>query len=250
MPLATHLFALLERAREAPPPHVWAVATDADGTLWDTDVGDALFLEAARRGLVGAGLAALRRYAARLGADAGADPTGLARDLYERYQRDLIDVATMCELEAICLGDRPAAEFDALVEDVAREAARHVRADIRALLVAAHDAGARVHVVSASLASVVVATLRAAEIPFDTVAGAVLARAGDRVAATLTEPAPLFDGKVSALARTGSWPAALGLGDGGWDHSFLRAVHVPVLVHPKPRLVAAMADVPRAVRLE
>jgi phosphoserine phosphatase len=106
-----------------------------------------------------------------------------------------------------------------------------------------------VHVVTGSLGLAVEATLRHAGIAFDSVSGGVLRVVEGVVGAELERHPPLFEGKVTALREGGCWPAALGLGDGGWDHTFLREVHVPVLVHPQPALEHAMRDVSRAITL-
>lgn len=240
----------LARALAAPPPYARAVATDADGTLWSRDVGDALFLAAGARGLFrGDGLAKLRAHAARLlGPEREHDAPGAIADaLFARYGAGEIDVRVMCDLEAETLGDRPESELAALIDDVAADVARTAHPAVRTLLAQARAAGATIHVVTGSLGRAVEATLRRAAIPFDRVSGAVLRVERGHAAATLAAQSPLFEGKVRALGAAGGWPAALGLGDGGWDHTFLREVFVPVLVHPKPALEAHMADVSRRV---
>jgi phosphoserine phosphatase len=141
------------------------------------------------------------------------------------------------------------AELTALIDEVAVQLAPRARPEVRELLRAARAEGFAVHVVTGSLGIAVEATLRWAEIPFDRVAGGVLRVDGDFARATMARTCPLFEGKVDALREGGQWPAAIGLGDGGWDHTFLRQVHVPVLVHPKPALETAMQDVLHAVVL-
>jgi hypothetical protein len=76
-------------------------------------------------------------------------------------------------------------------------------------------------------------------------AAVLLGGASAHVARELTLDGAVRDG--CALTAAGAWPASLGLGDGGWDVTFLRDVHLPVLVHPKPALVEAMRGHPRAV---
>lgn len=251
MPLSPPLDVALSRALAAPAPFAHAVATDADGTLWASDVGDALFLEVARRDdFRGEGLAILRAQGRRLLGDRAPEaPPALARALYHAYALGRVDVATMCALEALSVGDRDQDEFDTLITEVAASAASTVRHEIVDLLHRARDAGTSVHVVTGSLGVLVEATLRFAGLPFDTISGAVLRRAGTRVTAEIETPAPLFDGKVDALRRTGAWPAALGLGDSVWDQTFLREVYVPVLVYPKPALCDAMRDIEHALRV-
>jgi phosphoserine phosphatase len=250
MTLVASLQKALAVAVDPPTPFHRSIATDADGTLWALDVGDALFLTVANReGFAGEGLAKLRAHASRLlGAEAARESGGtIARLLFAGYERGDIDVRTMCDLEAETVADRDASEFDALVDEVAEQAAAAVRTEVRDFLRVAHARGVAVHVVSGSLGGLVERALARAEIPFDRVTGAVLVRDGGRVQATIERTSPLFEGKVTALAEDGRWPAAVGLGDGGWDHTFLRACCLPVLVHPKPALVEAMKDVPNVV---
>lgn len=240
-------------ALDPPPSFHRAIATDADGTLWAMDVGDALFLAiAAREAFVGNGLCLLEAHARRWLPELLAPKTSggkLARALFSAYEQGAIPVRAMCDLEAETVGDRREDDFDALVDEVAILAARSVRTEIRAFLQDAHAQGVAVHVVSGSLAVLVEQGLLRAGIPFDRVTGAVLTRSEGRVQAAIAQKSPLFEGKVTALAAGGAWPAAVGMGDGGWDHTFLRLCAVPVLVHPKQALVDALHDASGVVRI-
>ncbi len=241
-------------ALDPPPPFHRSIATDADGTLWDLDVGDALFLTvAAREAFLGAGLAKLEAHGRRLLGSAfvpGMPASAIARSLFDAYEQGIIDVRTMCDLEAETIGDRPEREFDALLDEVASRAAASARPEVRAFVQDAHARGVAVHVVSGSLAVLVERGLVRAGIPFDRVTGAVLVVSDGHVRAEIQRTSPLFEGKVTALAEGGAWPAAVGLGDGGWDHTFLRLCAVPVLVHPKPALVEALKDAKGVVRVD
>lgn len=224
-----------------------SVASDADGTLWATDVGDELFLTVAeRRDFRGDARRELRDRARTFLDVVPDDDLDLARALMRRYAAGEIAIGAMCELQAEALGERSEQEYAALLRDVAVRVSIAVRHDVRALLTALADEGWTVHVVSGSLGDAVEACLRRAEIPFHTVAGATLRREGDQVRARLEGEIPLFEAKVRALTATKRWPAGLGLGDGGWDVTFLREVALPVLVHPKPALLDAMREHPRA----
>lgn len=240
------------RARLSALPSTWhrAVATDADGTLWAIDVGDELFLTlAARHDFRGEARDTLRARARGLLEAVPDDDFELARALMRRYAAGEIAIDVMCELQAEAVGERTESELAALYDDVATRVAAAVRDEVRALLTALVAEAWTVHVVSGSLGDAVAACLTRADIPFHSVAGARLQRDGARVRGRLDGEIPLFDGKVRALAATGRWPAALGLGDGGWDVTFLRDAGVPVLVHPKPALAEALRDHPRAVVL-
>ncbi len=229
-----------------------AVATDADGTLWEGDIGDAMFLEVATSDAMGP--KARESFLARGGAMLGdAAPQGvpqLAQALMDRYAAGEIDVAVMCELQAESMGDRSDAAF---AELVARVVARHlplVRPEVRALLIEARARGYGIHVVSGSVGRAVEALLVLAEVPFDTVQGATLVIDRGHVLPSLAGPIPLHEGKVEALRSVGAWPPRVGLGDGHWDAPFLRGAAVPVLVFARPGLRAAMAGHPRLMLLE
>ncbi len=254
MTLTTELEHALAVALDPPAPFHRSIATDADGTLWAMDVGDALFLTVTERdAFVGMGLEKLRMHAIRwLGSNAVVWPGArIAKALFALYESGEIGIDVMCDLEAETVGDRPAAEFDALLDEVAVRAASVVRSDVRAFMQRAHARGVEIHVVTGSLGALVERCLVRAEIPFDRVSGAALVRDGQgsngHVRAEIAMTSPLFEGKVEALAGGGRWPAAIGMGDGGWDHTFLKACRVPVLIHPKPALIEAMKGVTRSV---
>ena len=86
----------------------------------------------------------------------------------------------------------------------------------------------------------VAATLRLAGLQHATVSGATLSAEGDRVLPSLARPIPLHGAKVDALQAAGAWPPALGMGDGGWDATFLGGCAVALLVHPSAALLDAM----------
>lgn len=243
---------LLARLDARPADIELRVGTDADGTLWEGDIGDALFLTLAEHdAFVGSALATLRARAARWLTHAPPDePVALARALMDRYACGDIPIGPMCELQAEASGDRDVDDFDAWLSRAADRIVPHVRPTVRALLRALREKGATIHVVTGSLGALVETALRRAEVPFDTVAGGVLQRDGARVLPTLASPIPLFEGKIAALAAAGATHPALGLGDGGWDAPFLRASWLPVLIEPRPALVDALQDDPRVMRLD
>lgn len=202
MKLPPPLGPILDRALSAPSTFARAVATDADGTLWEGDVGDALFcLVAARDDFRGKGLERLRQHGAELlGPEfVGASGRAIAEALYARYSEGLIDVRVMCDLEAACVADRPGVELHALIDEVAEQAIPRVRGEVQTLLQAARSAGLAIHVVTGSLGSVVEATLARAGITVDSVTGAVLHYEGGKALASLARSSPLFEGKIAAL---------------------------------------------------
>ncbi len=155
-----------------------------------------------------------------------------------------MSIERICQIQSEVLGDRTRAELDALLDLVAARVAARIRPAVRVIVEEAARAGVAVHVVTGSLgAAVAQTTLRRAGLAHATISGATLRAEGDRVLPSLAHPIPLHGGKVDALRAVGAWPPALGLGDGGWDATFLGGCAVPLLVHPAPALLHAMLPV-------
>lgn len=241
---------VVARLEETPDGFVRVVATDADGTLWESDVGDALFRLVASRDMVAD--AVRPQVAAFCARFLGAVPEGIpaqAEALIAGHAAGRVPVEPLCDLEAEAVGERSQREFEALLDEVAEMFLPRIRRASVELLDRLRDRGFAVHVVSGSLAALVEATLSRAGVSVDRVSGGRLRREGDRVCALLDGPIPLHGGKVDALESAGHWPAALGMGDGGWDATFLRGCALPLLVHPKHALREAMKDHPAVARL-
>lgn len=239
-------------ARQAPPTFKRVVATDADGTLWATDVGDLLFQTLCRRGDIRGRARSMLVEGARalLGHEPPRDFGALGALLMERYAQGDISIKALCDLQAECIADRSREDLDVVIAEVAAEGARLFRPEVRALLAEARRHGFAVHVVSGSLSCVVRATLERAGVRVESVSGGELVERDGWVHPELDGEIPLFEGKSHALERQGARPAALGLGDGGWDAPFLSEAHVPVLVYPTTALVAAMHGREDALRIE
>jgi phosphoserine phosphatase len=239
------------RALDATPTgFMRTVATDADGTLWDGDVGDALFRLVVTRGLASdhalARMGAL--YAARLG-EPPKDPIAQVEGLIAGHTAGRVPIEALCALETEASGGRTRVALDALLDEVAEAFASQLRGASMELLVSLRARGYAVHVVSGSLTELVAASLRRAGVTVDRISGARLKYQGDVVLPRLDGPIPLHGAKVDALERAGDWPPALGMGDGGWDATFLRGCAIPLLVHPKDTLREAMKDHPGVARL-
>lgn len=241
---------VVARLDATPEGFARAVATDADGTLWEHDVGDALFRLVASRDMVAD--AVRPQVAAFCARYLGEVPEGIpaqAEALIAGHAAGRVPVEPLCDLEAEAVGGRSLAEFGALLDEVAEMFLPRMRPASVELLRALRDRGFAVHVVSGSLAALVEATLARAGVAVDRVSGGRLHVEGERVHPRLAGPIPLHGGKVDALRAAGHWPAALGMGDGGWDATFLRGCALPLLVHPKDSLRDAMKDHPAVARL-
>jgi phosphoserine phosphatase len=239
------LRALVRAVRSAPSPYRPIIATDADGTLWEGDIGDDLFIEALSNHPVGpVALAGLRHGAREVFGDAAPeDLRELALAFIDAYRGGRMSIEHICKIQSEVLGDRTQAALDALLALVAERVAARIRPAVRLIVEEAGRSGVEVHVVTGSLAGAVAATLRRAGLVHATVSGATLRTEGDRVLPVLARPIPLHGGKVDALQAAGAWPPALGMGDGGWDATFLGGCAVPLLVHPSPALLDAMSPV-------
>lgn len=236
--------------RTPPAGFLRVVATDADGTLWDGDVGDALFRHLIARDAVDArAREATRALCERFLPSVPEGLSAQAEALIAGHAAGLVPIEPLCDLEAEASGGRSCAEFDAFLAEVGGVFARRMRPESVELLTRLRGAGFAVHVVTGSLGALVEATLRAAGLAVDAVSGGSLRVRDGQVLPTLAQPIPLHEGKVDALRAAGRWPAAVAMGDGGWDASFLRGSALPLLVHARPKLVEAMKEHPSVARL-
>jgi HAD superfamily phosphoserine phosphatase-like hydrolase len=234
-------------ARGHAPP---ALATDADGTLWDGDVGIDLF-EAllAARGARPEALAALRGEADAAGIHlpAGADAHAAAAALYEAFQAERYAedraFAMMAWVFAGWSEDDLSAFVDGVLEQQRIE--DRYRPGLLSILDWARAQEIEVIVVSASPRMIVERAVARIGIP----AGRVLAMTprieGGRVAPELGAPATYGDGKVRALQRERPGLDLLAaFGDSAYDAPLLRAARVPVAVTPSAKLLALAPTIP------
>lgn len=237
---------LCGRASATPEGYNRVIASDADGTLWHGDVGDALFLQIANeRDFRGEGLTALTSAAKRFLSAETVDQLEIAQGLLALCANGKLSFEVMYTLQAVSVADRPVAELEARYGRVATEFAQRVRPEVKSLLRELSREGFAVHVVTASLGGLVRAVIAHAELPVDRVSGGELTVEEGWARAVLSSKIPVFHGKTEALTLAGDWPPTLGLGDGAWDADFLSGCHLPVLVAPSAGLLSAMKTHPR-----
>ena len=249
---AGEVWARIERAAAEQPGGV--VATDADGTLWDGDVGEDLFHAFVDHGVVHEPAAQAMAREARDHAlsDAGT-PLDVAHRLYAAYTEGRYPEQQACELMAWCL----AGWTRAAVADFARSTvdklglAGRMHGEVMGLLDRARKAGIEVVLVSASPLAIVLAAGCAAG--FDE-AHVVAARAlwdGDAMLPDVDRPIPYAEGKVQRLREHigPNRPLYAALGDNGFDVALLASARVGIAVRPKPRLRDRAAEVPGLVEL-
>jgi len=249
--IQTRLEAELARA-----PGRALLASDADGTLWDGDVGFDLFAALlAARGVREAAREALAAEARAIGAADDGDASTLAARLYDAYEADRYAhdraFAMMAWAFAGWAEDEVAA-FAARVLDDGRIDAR-IRPELVAIFRWAEARGVEVYVVSASPIGIIHAAAPRLGIARDRVVAMTPASANGTLLPSLAGPIVYGEGKLAALerARPGAREALLGaFGDSAYDAAMLRAARVPVAVTPAPGLAALAPTIPGLVVLD
>lgn len=228
-----------------------AIAFDGDGTLWSGDVGEESFVAACLGGKISPWLEPrLAREAEAFGIESSGTASERALQLGKAYHSGHYPELRVCELMIWCYAGWTEAEL-----------AEHVRCTLAAeqseialyeplvpVLTWARQCSVRCLVISASPALVVQETAaRLGFAPEDIVAASSTIENG-RLSDSLSEAVPYAETKVSAgRARIGelSWLATFG--DNVFDVDMLNAARLPVAVRPKPRLLAALDQVARAI---
>lgn len=226
-------------------PGSW-VATDADGTLWATDVADQAwrlaieekrFRERAR----GALASELEKAGEGTSGDAHVDATRL----YELYAAGRADDWSMLRAMTACWAGWREAELRDFAARLWRERLRpRVYATTAELLRGLLERGYRLAVVSGSPQLLVEEAVRGLELPGAgaIVLGARCEQEGELLSERLHHPLPWEEGKVHLLkARIEGEgvPRAIAaaFGDTFGDLALLNAAHgIRVLVHPRPAL--------------
>jgi phosphoserine phosphatase len=240
---------VIARIDAAVPRAGAAVAFDGDGTLWSGDVGDDFFLATVERAdyrpvAVDAMRAVAR--AARLGCAEDDDPALLAGGLFGAYQRRELAEDVMCEVIAWACAGWSEREVSQLATEIVAglDARRHPEVDT--IVRWAQGRGLEAFLVSASPRPVVEAA--GAGSGFDAshiIATTAPFTADGLMLPTVIRPIPYGAGKASLLdARLGARSLVAAFGDNVFDVPMLMASRVPVVVAPKPRLVARLAELP------
>lgn len=230
------------------------LATDADGTIWDGDVGVDIF-EAllAAEGVREAARAALLGECASCGVTAEGSPTAVARALYAAFAAGGYTHERAFAMMAWVFAGWPADEvsaFAAKVLDEGRIEAR-IRPEMKAIFRWAEASSVPIYVVSASPLAIV--TLGALRLGVPVAAALAMTPAVDDYGVLLPHlavPAVYGPGKILALKRAAVTASILGaFGDSTFDAEMLRAARVPVAVTPSPGLVALLPSIERVVVL-
>lgn len=228
----------------------WAIAFDGDGTLWSGDVGEESFVAACRADKLSGSLSAkLGAEAAAFGVDGSGTSSELALRLFEAYRAGRYPELRVCELMIWCYAGWTESELKQHVKRTAKEPHCQVVAyePLAPILTWARARSIRCLVVSASPKLVVEEAAHSLGFaPEDIAAGHTTIEAG-RLSATLAEPVPYAEAKVTAgRALMGDRQWLCTFGDNVFDVDMLQAARLPIAVRPKDRLRAVLGQVARA----
>ncbi len=227
-----------------------ALAFDGDGTLWQGDVGDDFFHATVALGrYLPPAIEAMRavgRAAGLDGMDGGEmDPdagVAIARRLFEAYEEHRLPEEAMFEVIAwVCAGWREA-EVNRLARDVVvwTDLGSRRHAELEAVLAWARGVGVESFLVSASPRPIVEAAGQ--PIGFDRshiLAATATFTAEGVMLPEVVRPIPYGPGKAALLEERLAGKVLLAaFGDNVFDVPMLQAARTPVLVEPKPRLLA------------
>lgn len=240
-----------------------ALATDGDGTIWTSDVGEALFDVILDVGWIGEpARAALEAELVhvRKPVHVGGSPADLARGLFTAYLRGAYPEDRMCATMAWCMAGRREADVRALSREMLEGSfalRERLIPEACELVRWAYARGLAVWLVSASPRAVVeeAAVLVGEELGVPT--PRVLSMTPcvrDGVILPALDGTPTYgEGKWVALAPALALEGRTlvgALGDNAFDASMLAAAAVPVAIRPKPALLAIAREVPGLVRAQ
>ncbi|HEU4412896.1 MAG TPA: haloacid dehalogenase-like hydrolase [Polyangiaceae bacterium] len=251
-PSARLLPRLAEARRRLGPDAL--LAFDADGTLWEGDIGfDTFAALTGARAIRDDALDALSDEARRHGLPAGPDPNALARSLYEAYLAGAYPEDRVCSMMAWAFAGFRRDECEAFAREVVASAglARRMQAEVEPVLAWARAEGVAVWIVSASPRASVEAAARALGFDPARVIAVTPAEAPDGTLLPRTlEPMPYDQGKADLLRRaTGDAPVLAAFGNGAFDAPMLWLAAHPVAVRPSPALIERLAATEGAITL-
>lgn len=231
------------------------LATDADGTIWDGDVGLDLFeslLESksirdeAREGLA--------RDARALGVDDGGDARELAERLYVEYSADRYPLDRAFAMMTWVFAGFTRAEMAAFAERVLdhKRLEARIRPAMRSIAAWAKERGLPVYVVSASSTFAVRYGVRSLGVSPERVVAMTPAQDHAGVlTADISGPVVYGKGKIEALhAALPHATMIAAFGDSAWDSAMLSAAKIPILVAPAPGLVEKAREIHGAMELD
>jgi len=255
--MADTLIEQLERAHDALEGEV-AIASDGDGTIWQGDIGDAIFMSAIDQGVLRVdALAALREQASEhdIALDpslANDNPNAVALQLFEALRQQRYPERDAFSMMSWAFAGFSVPEMRAFAHDVldafSFEAA--VRGEMRAVLDWARDRGVPFWLVSASpLAAVLEAASRlgideARVVAMDPVVSEGVLQ--PRLASTPT----YAEGKMQRLRAATDSALLAAFGDSSYDAAMMHEAKLAVGVYPNDALRAELGKMSHAVVIQ
>lgn len=240
------------------------IAFDADGTIWDVDVGVSIFEALLDRGDVRAEaeealVADARRFGIALppgetGSGKGNERAlGAARALHEaffdgRYPDDLAYA-----MNAWAFAGHTEREADVIAAEViaSLRVAERIRPAIRKVIEWAEGRGVSAYVVSASPVWIVRAGAALLGLSPDRAIAMQPAVRDGAIEPRIEGPICYGDGKLTNIRATLPDATLLGaFGDSAWDAAMLRASRVPVAVAPAAKLLEIAGTIPNLVVMD
>lgn len=244
----------LDRAIGADPERL--VAFDADWTIWEADVGVAIFEALLDRGDVRpeaeeALIEDARRFNIPL--EPGGGAMEAARALHQaffdgRYPDDLAYA-----MNAWAFAGHTEAEADAIALEVLRSlrVAERIRPAFPRLIEWAAGRGVDAYVVSASPIWIIRAGAALLGLPVARGIAMAPAVRGGVIQPRIEGPICYGDGKLAKIRATRPGAVLLGaFGDSAWDAAMLRAARVPVAVSPSEKLLEMAGSIPNLVVMD
>lgn len=233
------------------------LASDADGTIWDGDVGFDLF-EAllSARGVREAARDALAAEARAIGVAAEGDANTIAAALYDAYKAERYAHDRAFAMMAWSFAGWAEDELGAFSARVLQDKSlgARIRPQVLSIFRWAEERGLAVYVVSASPIAIIRSAAPRLGIPRERLVAMTPATSAEGVVLPeIAGPIVYGEGKLAALdlARPGARSALLGaFGDSTYDAAMLRVARVPVAVTPAPGLTALLPSIPGVVVLD
>jgi phosphoserine phosphatase len=232
------------------------ITLDADGTIWDVDVGVSIFEALLDRGDVRpeaeeALVSDARRFNIELPQGGGAMEA--ARALHQaffdgRYPDDLAYA-----MNAWAFAGHTEAEADAIAQDVLRSlgVADRIRPAFPRLFEWASRRGVDAYVVSASPVWIIRAGAALLGLSPDRGIAMAPAVRGGVIEPRIEGPICYGPGKLEKIRATRPAAVLIGaFGDSAWDAAMLRAARVPVAVTPSEKLLAIADTIPNLVVMD
>lgn len=246
---------LLDEALEASKqgPSACVLAFDADGTLWEGDVGLDVFeaLLASER-VLEAAHDALKEEARTADVEPGADVMITLKRLYDAFNAERYHESRAFAMMAWAFAGWTQNAMTTFIDDVLAKARidTRVNEEARPIMAYARKRGLETVVVSASPRAAVVRGVASLGVAPESVFAMTPAVENGLVLPRLSGAATYGEGKVEALLQHRPDRLLLGgFGDTSYDVAFLKRARVAVAIRPKKSLFLRASEAPHLVSL-